>query len=78
MEKENMDLRMRNILKRVRKIWTEDAINIAIDYWHFTPEDKIKIEYAIWISILQEHSNFKSISEIEEWLYKKELLLKKF
>jgi len=78
MEKENMDLRMRNILKRVRKIWTEDAINLTIDYWHFTPEDKIKIEYAIWISVLQKHFYFKSFPEIEEWLYKKELLFKKF
>ena len=78
MENENTDLRTRNILKRVRKIWTEDAINVEINYWQYDLTGKTNIKYNVWIAVLQNHFYFKSLSEIEEWLYKKELLLKKF
>jgi len=78
MENENTDLRTRKIMERVRKIWTEDAINLTIVYWQYMPEDEFKIEYSVWIAELKEHFYFKSFSEIEDWLYKKELLFKQF
>lgn len=78
MENENTDLRIRNILERVRKIWAEDAINMEINYWQYNPVGKFEIGYSVWIATLQNHFYFKDFPEIEDWLNKKELLFKKF
>jgi len=73
-----IDLRIENVLERVRKIYTNDAINIRIDYWQYDPEHEIEKEYSLWIAEIGENFNFKSIAEIETWIYRKELLLKQF
>ncbi len=70
--------RLMEILKRLRKIWELDSIKIAIDFWEYNPDETIKLSYTIWIETISQHFFFKSIEEIEEWLYKKELLFKKF
>jgi len=77
MENENMDLRIRNIMERVRKVYAEDAIKFEIAFWDFKNEKIIEKKYVIWIAVLSTHYDFQSIEEIEEWLAKKELLFKK-
>ena len=73
-----MENRIRDILKRLRKIWASDSNAFGIDLWDYDFIPKIQIEYHIWIGARQKHFCFKSFEEIEEWLRKKELLLKKF
>ena len=73
-----IDWRIENILERVRKIYTDGAISIVIDYWQYDPDGKIKKRYNLWIGEIGEDFNFKSIDEIEAWMYRKEILFKQF
>jgi len=73
-----MKNQIRDILKRLRKIWKDDGIKIEIGFWQYNPCGEISPNHTIWVETLVKHFYFKSIPEIEEWLRKKELLFRKF
>lgn len=73
-----MDLRIRDIIERLRMIWRRGAINVSVDYWQYRPDEKITLKCSFWIGTIDCSFRLKSIDEIEQWLIRKELLFKKF
>lgn len=78
MGNENMDSRIRDIIVRLRKIWSLNAINVAVNYWQHEPLLKIEPQCDFWIDEIDAVFKFRTLEEMEKWLDRKELLFKKF